>query len=67
MTKEEAIAQLKPCPFCGESASINQMSSLGHYIAGCLNEKCEVHPSVVIAPPEFGVFLKGWNQRHESS
>ena len=33
-----AKKKIKPCPFCGESASVKLMN--GHYLVTCDNEDC---------------------------
>lgn len=67
MTKPE----LKPCPFCGGSASleeadINPMKRpyIYRYTAGCLNDGCMGYLSMAIFETEQEAAYK-WNTRHD--
>jgi hypothetical protein len=60
-TKAEA-PELKPCPWCGEKATIRRNGDDGTVVVGCLTNSCEVAPVTV----EFVVdklAIDAWNDR----
>jgi len=56
------MAKLKPCPFCGRAAIIEQLSPR-RCAVGCPSAECGVQP-LVIHSAEAGA-CEMWNQRAE--
>lgn len=59
--KEESMAELKPCPFCGKAPVIMKTRD-GKFYVRCDNLACGVFPATMEWPIITDV-IKAWNRR----
>lgn len=61
-SRERIEEILMPCPFCGEKAELATTLMDGNgYVVNCINEKCDVEPSVCFTTKERTI--RAWNTR----
>jgi len=60
------MAELKPCPFCGESKTVLvSRTAFGLYYVGCSNDLCKVRPQTNKTVREIDC-MNTWNRRTET-
>ena len=61
--------KLKPCPFCGGEAGLFEIKGMDNdligYMVGCLEDFCEIRPSVQKELDKQGV-IDLWNRRADN-
>ena len=56
------MTELKPCPFCGKTPTIEYGASIKKYWISCTNDKCACAPCTY-AHVNKGVVVRAWNSR----
>ena len=59
------MAELKPCPFCGEMPNRGQNTTTKKYWIGCENPRCRINPTADHHISK-AVVTREWNKRAEN-